>query len=84
MPEQPPADSDGKIIGDVPWKFFEPPRDTPAVHVIREMKLVGGIVLDPACTPPWPGAGIISVRDAGSGDTPGEQQVSTDPGPGTQ
>jgi hypothetical protein len=25
-PDWPPIDDDGKVIGDVPWKFFEPPR----------------------------------------------------------
>ena len=24
-PNWPPVDSDGQIIGDVPWKFFDPP-----------------------------------------------------------
>jgi len=23
-PPEPPVDSDGQIIGDVPWKFFDP------------------------------------------------------------
>jgi len=23
-PDWPPVDSDGKLIGDVPWKFFNP------------------------------------------------------------
>ena len=27
-PHWPPGDSDGKIIGDLPWKFFEPSRET--------------------------------------------------------
>ena len=28
--DTPPVDSDGKVIGDVPWKFFEP--DAPATR----------------------------------------------------
>ena len=27
-PYWPPVDSDGKLIGDLPWKFFEPSRET--------------------------------------------------------
>lgn len=27
-PYWPPVDRDGVLIGDVPWKFFDPPRRT--------------------------------------------------------
>ncbi len=29
-PSWPPVDADGKIIGDVPWKFFDTPKPTRA------------------------------------------------------
>jgi hypothetical protein len=32
------------------------------IHVLRDVTLVGEIVLDPCYDPPWPGAGIKSVR----------------------
>lgn len=31
------------------------------VHVLRDVTLVGEIVLDPAYDPPWPGAGVWKV-----------------------
>jgi len=60
---------------DPPWKLLDP-------HVLHDVKLVGEIVLDPYYDPPWPGAGVWKVDP--EGDTPGEQQVSTDPGPAAQ
>ena len=40
------------------------------VRVLRDVTLVGEIVLDPRYDPPWPGAGIISVRDLPAEDPP--------------
>ncbi|HEY3652364.1 MAG TPA: hypothetical protein VGL33_30650 [Streptosporangiaceae bacterium] len=33
------------------------------VRVLRDVKLVGEIVLDPRYDPPWPGAGIKAARE---------------------
>jgi hypothetical protein len=40
-------------------------------RVLRNVTLVGEIVLDPRYTPPWPGAGIKSV----DGSVPAEAMV---------
>jgi hypothetical protein len=44
--------------------------DKPPVHVLRDVKLAGEIVLDPCYDPPWPGAGITSVRKEGASSNP--------------
>lgn len=35
--------------------------ELPEFRVLRDLELVGAIVLDPAYTPPWPGAGLTVV-----------------------
>jgi hypothetical protein len=39
-------------------------------RVLREVTLVGAIVLDPCYDPPWPGSGIKSVRELPAEDPP--------------
>jgi len=39
-------------------------------RVLRDVKLVGEVVLDPRYDPPWPGAGIISARKLPAEDPP--------------